>query len=170
MHITGHVGFTLGLFALLNKKRTLTYKTCLILAVVALLPDILDSGIHMMIPKYPTHGIFHSIFFYAVSLPIAFLVFKRKLIYLTIMMTHVLFDIVNVDLRALMYPVYGWSGGYKGHPLPSPVESFLDYWPKTIGYKLPEGHYLLFEIVGIILIILFLMNNLVVRPQGIKNL
>jgi hypothetical protein len=163
MHIAGHVGFTIGFFTLLNKNRNLTYKTCLIIAVVALLPDILDSGIHMMISMYPTHGVFHSIFFYAVSLPVVLLVFKRTFIYLTVMIINVMFDIVNVDLRAFMYPIYGWSEGYSGHPLQSPVESFLDYWPKTIGYKLPEGHYLLFEIIGMLIIVVSLRKLIVHR-------
>ena len=159
MHIAGHVGFTLGLFTLFDKNTNLTYKTCLILAVVALLPDILDSGIHLMIPKYPTHGIFHSLIFYAVSLPVVFLVFKRTFIYLTVMIINVIFDIVNVDLRALMYPIYGWPEVYKGQAIPSPIESFFNSYPNTIGYKLPDGHFLLFEAMGMILLLFCLSKK-----------
>lgn len=166
MYIFGHTGLTFAFYKLLKKdNQLLTSKNILTLAIVASLPDLLDSGIHLTIPKYPTHGIFHSIFFYAVSFPIAFFVFKRMLIYLAIMIANVMFDIVNVDLSAFLYPVYGWAEKSNGHAIPSPIQTFMDQWPKTIGYKLPEGHYLVFEIIGVICIIWVLRQLIFKSPS-----
>ena len=160
MNIAGHVGFTFVLYEFIRKySKSLILNNLLAIAIVALLPDILDRSIHLIIPKYPAHGIFHSFIFYVGSLLIAVLLFRRIIIYLAIMMTNVAFDIVNVSLRAFMYPVYGWTEDYVRQP--SSVESFLNHWPQTIGYKLPTGHYLLFELAGILLIILIISKRLV---------
>ena len=162
MNIAGHVGFTFVLYEVIRKyNKSLILNNLIAIAIVALLPDILDRTIHLIIPKYPAHGIFHSVFFYASSLLFAVLLFRRIIIYLAIMMTNVAFDIVNVSLRAFMYPVYGWTEDYVGQALPSPVKPFLDHWPQTIGYKLPTGHYLLFELAGILLIILIISKRII---------
>ena len=67
---------------------------------------------------------------------------------------NVALDIVNTDPKAFFYPVYILSGNNQGDIAHSPFESILNYWPRTIGYKLPTGHYLLFESIGVLLIIL----------------
>ncbi|NOZ69343.1 MAG: hypothetical protein GXP46_08910, partial [Deferribacteres bacterium] len=154
----GHVGFTLGLFTLLNKgERYLSYKKMLALSVAALSPDILDRSIHLIRPKYPTHGIFHSLPFYIVLLPIAFFVFRKAFIYLSIMTANVIFDFVNSDLRSFVYPFNNKINKFKVFDFPA----LLDHWPQTIGYKLPSGHYLVFEAVGMLLVVLIVSKRLI---------
>jgi len=113
MHIAGHVGFTFAFYEFIRKyNKSLILNNLITIAFVALLPDILDRSIHLVIPKYQAHGIFHSVLFYIPSLLIAVLFFRRVILYLAIMMTNVAFDIVNVNLSAFMYPVYGWTNDY----------------------------------------------------------
>jgi hypothetical protein len=47
---------------------------------------------------------------------------------------------------------------HKGYAIPSPIESFFNSYPNTIGYKLPDGHFLLFEAMGMLIIVVSLRN------------
>lgn len=153
MNIAGHIGFTLGALNLTQKGEYFDTRRIPILfvAAVALLPDIFDHSIHLVLHSYPHHGIFHSIFFYAAALPFSYLFLRPLLLSLTLMSFNVILDLANTELRAFLYPVYGWTGPLHGKPLDSPIETLLNRWPRGIGYKLPTGHYLIFEAIGALL-------------------
>ena len=154
MHIAGHIGFTLGCYTMIKSKQKFSFNQMLLVGSLALMPDLLDRTLNFIIGVYPNHGIFHSIFFYAAVFPIIFIFVRNKLEYLIVMGGHIVLDIVNTDLRAFMYPLFGWSNNLAGSAMESPVSVFLDHWPKTIGYKLPTQHYLVFEAMGTVLVCL----------------
>ena len=55
-----------------------------------LMPDILDRLVHLVVHGYPDHGVFHSVFLYALALPLVFLFMRRWLPYISIMAMNVL--------------------------------------------------------------------------------
>jgi hypothetical protein len=153
MYIPGHIGFTLGALNLTKERKYFNGKGIFFVAALALMPDILDHSIHLVLPSYPQHGIFHSLFLYAAALPVAFLFLKRLFLPLALMSFNEVLDIANTDLRALLYPIYGLTGPLRGTTIESPVVTFLNRWPGSIGYKLPTGHYVIFEAIGLAFIL-----------------
>ncbi len=160
MFVFGHTGITLGCYVLLKKeKQDISYKKLFFVSVFALMPDLIDRGIHYLIPSYPDHGLFHSIIFYCGILPILFLFFKQSITIALIMVGNVVLDIANNNVHSLIYPICGWSVNRRGPHIPSPVMSLLDQWPETVGFKLQCGHYFLFEAIGGVIICYLLIQN-----------
>ena len=154
MLLAGHVGTTLGVYALANRRRqSIPRRTLAAISVVALLPDVFDRTLRLVVPEYTTHGVFHSVFFYAAAVPAAYLLFRPALRYVLVMALHVLCDTVSTDLRVFVYPLYGWTGYPPFPPVLSPIDAFLIHWPRSIGYMLPTSHYLIFELIGLALIV-----------------
>ncbi len=167
MYLTGHTGLTLGIAALLNRgKAPMSYKRIALVMVFALMPDILDKGLNLVVPGYPDHAIFHSLFLYAALFAAAYLFMRRFLPYVGIMAMNVLFDVVNVDPRAFVYPVFGWSDPFQGKALPGLLKPVIQWWPEAMRYKYPFGHYLLFEAGGLFLIIWIVVNKILATPAS----
>lgn len=154
MFIFGHIGFTLTAYAVYKRKEPICLKSALLVSTLALMPDILDRGMYLIIRSYPVPGVFHSALFYAMAIPLTFLFFRIFLSYPIILSGNVILDVVNTDLRAFIYPLYGWTNGLSQEAVYWPLRTFLDDWPRTIGYRIPTNHYLIFEVVGLILIVL----------------
>lgn len=170
MLISGHIGLTLGIFGIIRqKKKTFSYQTAFVLSVFALLPDILDRTLNYTIAGYPKHAIFHSIFFYFAALLICYLFFRKAFIYMSVMGMNALFDIVNANLRAFVYPLNQLFPSVQRHALLSPMESFMEQLPEIIRYKLPTGHYLVFELAGLFFIVLTLVHIILGRKKGIVH-
>jgi LexA-binding, inner membrane-associated putative hydrolase len=105
MYLTGHTGLTLGVVTLLqSKKRPMSNRKIGVVMGFSLMPDILDRLLHIVVRGYPDHGVFHSVFFYALAVSLVFLFMRRALPYISIMAMHILFDLVNVNPRAFLYP------------------------------------------------------------------
>jgi hypothetical protein len=149
MLILGHVGSTLGACRAARLcPPPIPVRRILILAGAALLPDVLDRSIMLFVPGYTTHGVFHSVFFYAMALPAAYLLFRAAFPFVLVMGFNVLCDVVSTDLRVFIYPLYGWTHQWQGPPILSPIDAFLMHYPLSIGLMLPTHHYLLFELMG----------------------
>lgn len=166
MYLTGHTGLTLGIVSLLNRgKGPMSRRKIAAVMGFALMPDVLDRLVHLVVPGYPDHGVFHSVFFYALALPLVFLFMRRALPYISIMAMHIFFDLVNVDPRAFIYPHYGWlkpvySGG---NALFLNLDLGLDlrgYVPSEFFFRFPFGHYLVFEALGASVILAVLIWGL----------
>jgi len=164
MYLTGHTGLTLGIAALLQGgKGPMSNRKIGVVMGFSLMPDILDRLLHLAVRGYPDHGVFHSVFFYALAVPLVFLFMLRALPYISIMAMHIIFDLANVDPRAFLYPHYGWlKPVYNGG---KPI--FLDlglnlrgYLPAEFLYKFPLGHYLIFEALGAVVILAVLIGRL----------
>lgn len=74
-------------------------------------------------------------------------------------------DIFNTDLQAFIYPLFGWSHNPRGPAMDLPCRIFLNHWPKTVGYKLQTGHYLIFEAVVIVLICFVIWRLIALRQD-----
>ena len=149
MHLLGHVGFTLGLVTAIQKIRgrpPVPVHRLLVFAGFALLPDILDKTLHLILPKCPDHLIFHSVFFYLIALLIVWQVRPRWLVYVAIMAFHLVLDLPNDDPRYLAFPLFGWRiAGPMVEPLGQHVMNQL---PAFLSTKIWVGHYLVFEMTG----------------------
>ena len=156
MYLAGHTGLTLGIVSLLQRgKGPMSKKKIAAVMGFALMPDVLDRLVHLVVPGYPDHGVFHSVFFYALALPLVFLFMRRALPYVSIMAMHIFFDLVNVDPRSLFYPLglnlnLGLNLGLylRGHV------------PSEFFFRFPFGHYLIFEALGAIVILAVLIGRL----------
>lgn len=151
MFIFGHVGFTTAAYALNKRRQPFCFKKVLLIGTLALMPDVFDRVLQLIIKTYPVPGLFHSLLFYASALTLSFFFFRHFFYYLIIMAGHVVLDIVNTNLGSLMYPLFGLANNMGGAAMESPF-IFLNHWPKTVGYRLQTGHYLIFEAMGILLI------------------
>jgi len=170
MLISGHIGLTLAIFNLINrKKKNLSYQTACVLAFFALLPDILDRTLNYTIIGYPNHGIFHSFFFYFAALLICYLFFRKAFTYIIVMGVNVFFDIVNASPRAFIYPLNQLFPSIQRHVQFSPVESFMAQLPAIIRYKLPTGHFAIFELAGLLFIVLTLIDIGMEREKEIVH-
>jgi hypothetical protein len=160
MYLTGHTGLTLGAAMLLNRgKRPMSNRKIGMVMGFALMPDILDRLVYLVVPGYPDHGVFHSVFFYALALPLAFVFMRRALPYVAIMTMHVFCDLANVSPKTFLYPLYGWLKPVYG------VDPDLDFYlrghlPAEFLCKFPFGHYLVFEALGAIVILAVLIGRL----------
>lgn len=155
MLIPGHIGFTFGVCFVFSKicKSPLTLKTLGIIAFISLIPDIMDKGIHLLIPRYPDHAIFHSMFLYGVFGGIVLLFRKWTAAQISgILILNCALDLVNNEPGILVYPLTGFID--RNH-LSAPVgEKILERLPQIFSLKDFTGHYLLFEIPGLLLIAL----------------
>ena len=153
MLIPGHVGFTLGLATLVQKVRKqppLDLRQISLFAVASLLPDILDKSLHWLYPRYPEHQVFHSFVFYAIALLVLWRIHSRLLIYVGFMALHPVLDLANNAPRDLFWPVNGWMDWSAGRPLIDPLMNRL---PPFLSIKFCSGHYSVFEVVGLALIV-----------------
>ena len=153
MLIPGHVGFTLGLATLVQKVRRqppLDLRQLSLFAFASLLPDILDRSLHWLHPTYTDHLIFHSFVFYAITLLVLCRIRSRFLIYVGIIALHPILDFANTDPRDLFWPVSGWMSWNAGQPLIDPLMNRL---PPYLSVTVFWGHYLVFEVVGLALIV-----------------
>ena len=154
MHIVGHIGFTLGAATLLQKMRNWPpFKRWQLvwLALVALLPDILDRSLHLLLPNYPEHMIFHAMPIYLVVVPLLWMFHRKVAACGGIMAFNAALDIVNVDPRALFFPLFGWfDWSMTGRPL---IEPYMNRLPSFLAAMNRTGHYLIFEVAGLLMII-----------------
>lgn len=175
MYLTGHTGLTLGVVTLLQRgKGPMSKRKIAAVTGFALMPDILDRFVHLVVPGYPDHGVFHSVFFYALAVPLVFLFMRRALPYISIMAMHIFFDLVNVDPRAFIYPHYGWLKPVytDGKPFFLKLDllglnlnlnlglNLRGYVPSEFFFRFPFGHYLIFEALGAIVILAVLIGRL----------
>jgi hypothetical protein len=153
MLIPGHIGFTFGVcFTFSNFfKIPLNLKTLGIIALVSLVPDIMDKGIHLLIPRYPDHAIFHSMFLYGIFCCIVMILRKWTAAKISgILIFNSALDLVNNEPGILVYPLTGFID--RNH-LSAPVgDKILERLPQIFSVKDFTGHYLLFEISGLLLI------------------
>lgn len=156
MLIPGHIGFTFGAYYLLSKSTddvTLNLRNLCIVAFIALIPDIGDKGLHLLFPRYPDHAIFHSMFLYSVS-GLFFFAFKKwkALLAVGILFFHCTLDLVNNGPGLLIYPLTGFFD--RVHHYPPVGTKILQRLPEMFSLTDFTGHYLLFEILGLVLIVL----------------
>jgi len=153
MLIPGHVGFTLGLATLVQKVRkqpSLDLRRLSLFAFASLLPDILDKSLHWLYPRYPEHLVFHSFVFYSIALLVLWQMRSRLLVYVGIMALHPVLDFANIDPRDLFWPLKRWMRWNGGRPL---IEPLMHRLPPFLSIKFCSGHYRVFEVVGLALIV-----------------
>ena len=157
MYIAGHIGFTLGAFGLLRRKKaSFSLKEVIIFSAVALVPDALDRAVHFVISTYPLHGLFHSLPFYAVMICIFSLTYKKVVVYPAMMAFSAALDLLNVNPESLLYPLYSEASTAHVPLVRGKIEAFMGHFPHTLGYRLSVGHYLVFELAGFLIIVLTL--------------
>ena len=168
MYLTGHTGLTLGIVSLINRgKGPMSYNKIFTVMGFSLMPDILDRVTHLIVPGYPDHGVFHSVFFYALAIPLFYAFMRKWLPYISLMAMNVFFDIVNVDPRVFIYPHYGWlKQVYTGRALSfaGPLKQHL---PHELLATFAHGHYLIFEAIGVVLIAAVLIDKMLGRERVI---
>lgn len=150
MLIAGHIGFTLGAATLmqqLRKRPALLDSQLALLAVVALLPDILDRSIHFVYARYPEHLLFHSLPLYALAIAGMWKLDRKIAFYLMVMAFNVGLDFVNNSPDALLFPI-----GELGFPLPtqSLAAALVPRLPHWLTITL-AGHCIVFELTGVVL-------------------
>ncbi len=154
MYIAGHIGFTLGAFGLLRRKKaSFSLKEVIIFSAVALVPDALDRAVHFVASTYPLHGLFHSLPFYAVMICIFSLTYKKAVVYPAMMAFSAALDFLNVNPGSLLYPL-SWASTAHVPLVRGKIEAFMGHFPHTLGYRLSVGHYLVFELIGLLIIVL----------------
>jgi len=157
MLIPGHVGFTLGLATLVQKVRkqpSLDLRRLSLFAFASLLPDILDKSLHWLRPDYPDHLM---LVFYSAAMLVLWRMRSRLLVYVGIMVLHPVLDFANTDPHAMFWPLFGWidwSSG--GRPL---IELLMNRLPPFLSVTVLWGHYLVFELVGLVLILWAVFNT-----------
>ncbi len=159
MHIAGHIGFTLGLSQVLGvREAPFSRKRLAAVAAVALLPDVFDRAIHLLIPSYPLHGIFHSIPLYVLLFIAVSAAYKQMMIYPVLAAFSAALDLFNVNPESLLYPFYSEASTAHLPVVRTRIEGFMSSLPGIMGYRFPSGHYLLFEAAGLLIILLILRN------------
>ena len=160
MLIPGHVGFTLGLATLVQKVRSqppLDLRQLSLFSFMSLLPDILDKSLHWLYPTYSEHQVFHSFVFYAIALLALWWMHSRFIVYLGIMALHPVLDFANTDPHAMFWPLFGWIDWNSGdRPL---IEPLMNRLPPFLSVTVLWGHYLVFELVGLVLILWAVFNT-----------
>jgi hypothetical protein len=156
MLIPGHIGFTFGAYYFLSKfndKITLNLHNLCVVAFVALIPDIGDKSLHLLFPLYPDHAIFHSMFLYSTA-GLVFIALKKpkSLFVVGILFFHSVLDLVNNGPGLLIYPLTGFFD--RVHHYPPVGTKILERLPEMFSMTDFTGHYLLFEIPGLILIVM----------------
>ena len=154
MLIPGHIGFSFGACYIVSKlatKKNLTLNNLGLIAIIALIPDIGDKGLHLFFPRYPEHAIFHSMFLYSI-IGIALVLSKhwKALSIIGILFLNCLLDLVNNPPGSLVFPLTGISD--RTHFYPPVGTEVLERLPQIFSLKDFTGHYLLFEITGLLLI------------------
>lgn len=161
MLIPGHIGFTFGTCYIFSKtvsKKTMTFRALGLIAFIALIPDICDKGLHLLFPRYPDHAVFHSMFLYAL-IGISFFLVKKwnALSIIGILFLNCLLDLINNPPGSLIYPLTVFTG--KAHHYPPVGSKIIERLPQIFSIKDFTGHYLLFEIPGLLLIIYVLIKT-----------
>ena len=159
MLIPGHIGFTLSLATLVQKVRRqppLDLRQISLFAFASLLPDILDRSLHWLRPNYPDHLVFHSLVFYAIASLGLWRMRSQFLVYVGIMALHPVLDFANTDPRDLFWPVSGWMDWRAGGPL---IEPLMNRLPPYLSVTVLWGHYLVFEVTGLALILWAVWNT-----------
>jgi hypothetical protein len=168
MLIPGHVGFTFGvyyLFSKFNDKVTLNLRNLCVVAFIALIPDIGDKSLHLLFPLYPDHAIFHSMFLFTMT-GLFFIAFKKQkaLFVVGILFFHSVLDLVNNGPGLLIYPLAGFVD--RIHHYPPVGTKILQRLPEMFSMTDFTGHYLLFEIPGLVLI---LVVSWMARMKRLRN-
>jgi hypothetical protein len=160
MLVPAHIGFTLCLVNITRhalKIPPLRFGQLSVLSLSAILPDLFDKSIHLFYPSYPSHAIFHSLFL----LPIFGIIFysfrfRTIAIVTAIMIFHSILDLVNAIPAALVYPLFlGVNRSY----YVSVGGKVMERLPEFFGIKGFHGHYILFEIIGALLVVWVMWDN-----------
>ncbi len=160
MLIPGHIGFTFGAFYIFSKtvsKKIIKFKDLGLIAFIAIIPDIGDKGLHLLFPHYSDHAAFHSMFLYGM-IGISFYLAKKwnALSIIGILFLNCILDLVNNQPGSLIYPLTGFTD--RAHYYPPVGNEIIERLPQIFSIKDFTGHYLLFEIPGLLLIIFFLIK------------
>jgi hypothetical protein len=170
MHIPGHIGFSLAIWAGWRRGHIFgRWREAAFVACIAILPDVFDRILNLLFGFWSHwHGLFHS-FLLSIPLTIAALLFYRKsLIWCLLLFIHPFLDIVNVDIRVLFWPFVK-------------EVSQLTWMKSLVGWvallhvtlndqfaRFSTGHYVIFEIVGLCLC-LVVAGMLYVRPGRTRS-
>ena len=155
MLIPAHVGFTFTLVVAVSKIRKVPFPTLKQLgffAVIAILPDILDKSIHLLFRPYPDHGVFHSFFIYGLlALFLAWRKNYKTMFIILLLIFHSVLDLVSTFPGALIYPLRGFVD--RTHWYAPIGEHYMKGLPSELQITIPDTtHFLVFEIIGVILI------------------
>ncbi|MBN1994059.1 MAG: metal-dependent hydrolase [Anaerolineae bacterium] len=128
----GHVAVTWGITGLLQKNNPqlaqLDYR---LLAACALLPDIIDKPLAMLVftRAETSQFIAHSLIFNLVLIVLALLFWKRSVPYVLAVTLHLLADRMWHHGQTFWWPVYGWNVFWAFKPMNTPetmVSVYLD--------------------------------------------
>jgi hypothetical protein len=174
MLIPGHIGFTFGAYYILSRstdKVTLSLHNLCVVAFIALIPDIGDKSLHLLFPLYPDHAIFHSMFLYTAT-GLFFIAYKKPkaLFVVGILFFHSVLDLVNNGPGLLIYPLTGLVD--RVHHYPPVGTKILQRLPEMFSLTDFTGHYLLFEIPGLILIVVvsWIAGRRKIQVQTMENM
>lgn len=130
MFIFGHIGLTIGIILLglfLFKKTELISKIDFrIIAIFAILPDLLDKILGYLIFPEELHSgrlFSHTLVFLILFIIVYFLIIGSQWwVYSIPIITHQLFDQPWIDPRTWLWPMFGWGFRYRDI---SPWESWF---------------------------------------------
>jgi len=152
MFVFGHIGLTIGLILViiaLLKKTDLIYKLDFrLIAVFALLPDIIDKVMgHVIFQEELNNGrLFGHTLVFLVIFAIVFimLVGANWWVYTFPVIVHQLFDHLWNDLPIWLWPYYGW--GFESRD--------IDLWTHWLSALLNNPYIQITELLGISVIII----------------
>ncbi len=151
MLVFGHLGFTAGIFSLIEEKLgyRIDYR---IVFIGALLPDMIDKPLGMIILPFHNGRIFaHTLLF---ALILLFLSLKKsEFSFLSIaVLLHLAEDEMWLEPRTLLYPLYGMFPERE-------LGTFPEYVARMINEYTHLSSTLFFEIAGIAILILFILRK-----------
>jgi inner membrane protein len=166
MFILGHIGLTIGLIllglVLFNRKDLIYQLDFRIIAVFAILPDIIDkiTG-HVLFAGSLNNGrlFCHTLLFMIIFAMIFFFIVGQKWWVFTFpIITHQLFDQLWIDPQTWLWPYYGWQ-----------FESQqIDIWAHWLIALTSDPYIITTEILGIIVILAVFINFKLIRKKNLS--
>lgn len=155
MFIFGHIGLTIGLVLLLlitvNKTELISTLDFRIIAVFAMLPDIIDKVLgHLFFYGILNNGrlFAHTLVFLIVFSIIFYLVARTYWwLYTLPVLTHLVFDLMWQTPETLLWPTYGW--GFERFDM-----NVWEHWSQAL---FGDPFVIATEIIGAIIIICVVM-------------
>ncbi len=154
----GHVAATWGVASLLQQNNSrlarLDYR---LLAICALLPDLIDKPLAVLIftESQSSQSIAHSLLFHAALLVIALLWWQPALPYVLAFNAHIVLDRMWNHTESFWWPVFGWDVLWTFKPMNTP-EAMLNVYLDIIT-RYPQVW--VFEIIGVIVLVWFIRRH-----------
>jgi len=150
--VFGHLGFTTGIFSLIEEKLgyRIDYR---VVFIGALLPDMIDKPLGMiLLPLHNGRVFAHTLLFALMLLSLSLKRSEFSILSIAVLL-HLAEDEMWLEPGTLLYPIYGMFPERE-------FASFPEYVARMISEYTHLSNTLLFEIAGIAILLLFILRKM----------